>query len=1284
MAKATINFGWDIDGVLHSCVSPLQPKPASRNSVGEGGKCKDEGSTEFPELNDITGIIKQISLMKANVKHYAISSNTKDHIDKVIKELGLKDYFDDSRRLSTKSTAKTKLQLIQENNINFFFDDSNLNLNEVLEAISTDKKYSDDTTPLKDNCHAIKVFPETINDVYDKKAGHPNSGNGTNNPLFVEIDYDDDNIIDVLSYNIAHEITRKIDTNHVNKLKNIYKILNKYVKREIHIIALQESTIKLGDFDKGDGNGTKIDATNYDEYSFKMNKPKGEQQHTYFLKNRFHVFEAMQIGSPGRPVSIFVVGDKKHLKISGTNDDKVDGYRDLFIFINAHFNHTDKTTENIFKNIKTYFNDNKVDANYDTTTNFNKPKFLGDDKSYLKDYDTLIKKIKTHRVILAGDLNRDINVNSDHEECSDKEDTSRKTPRSNTSCYGMKIFPDDGNTILYNYYGDGNAKDSAKTQKDFDLQVDNILDSYGLQFKIDIFPIKFENGSDHKPIYAILYNYKHVVYPSKRLLKKNPYNYFNSEHIHGNLFTQKTFDKDKIPKLLSLNDSAAQEDAGEYLTNVFGNLGCFADLESMSLYDSANNTKSYYLTVNTFDNIDEKINTSIHGSNVKYEDKLKYHLTSLVRIKKSGKTTSKDDTRINLNNTIDTRKTTGNVNFYLAAAIVHTGDASGGHYVIYIFYTDKSDSDAQKYVKISDNSVEGLKNGAYEKASSKPYDNSVKETVERNCVMILHRKDQLKESDLPKIYGIENTGNSCYLNASLQLLYLMTDVKDEINRLDMDKIKEERYNELSECAIFNTSKKSIQNLNRLYAIKEILKAYDAATATTTIDPKTLDINIPDYNSLIKDFYYKWNELPEDDSNKIIHKTKLLKTLYKDILEPLELGENPYELFMLDPWLVSQIYFKLIDYAEITFEVKKKDESIEKHLILPESLNDRKIITGTLTEEYTKETKKLLRERMDSVIEAIVNQKSISSTPGPTTTTTTTPPGPTPEPTLPEPIRNPKMYFMLDIDNDNKYINHMKTDLSSKLSDAKFNDPHISLFHIECKTIDICDYLYNILNNDKFKQKVNKYIKTYFNRNINVNMKKYGESLVKDPANHSKSTDTTSIFKLDLTDTTIVLPDKCDKNCKYAIKYNVEDNYIKKIEGLKMYIIKLIIKSFADTGDKIYPKYISKNDDENPEYLFFYDEHTNDPQFYIHMYDIEHSLLRYHISIITDNVNDHTNVKTKYDKLLNDTDYTDTSTGTETGTKTKLMDMIKNNLKNITNKDIIALRISTSKGNVSTS
>ena len=80
--------------------------------------------------------------------------------------------------------------------IKHYFDDSNKN---IFDLYKTHIMYK-----------LFKVFPETIYDICDHQA-NPNGATGTLNPIMVDVNFDQNKQIKVLTYNILHDHAMKGD-----------------------------------------------------------------------------------------------------------------------------------------------------------------------------------------------------------------------------------------------------------------------------------------------------------------------------------------------------------------------------------------------------------------------------------------------------------------------------------------------------------------------------------------------------------------------------------------------------------------------------------------------------------------------------------------------------------------------------------------------------------------------------------------------------------------------------------------------------------------------------------------------------------------------------------------------------------------------------------------------------------------------------------------------------------------------------------------------------------------
>ena len=468
-----LKYGWGFDGVLHASVTPLicSSGNCSRQPVNNA---KTAEELKVTKLDDVIHVWRYLNLIDAN--HYIISSNPdiKENIKPLCQGMNKNPFVD------VIHAGHNKLDALRKLNLDTFYDDSNMHLYNILDA--------PDKAGLPMNI--IKVFPEALYNIYDANSYKTHNPlvrpAGTNNPYLVQLT-NPAKYIRVFTYNIDYKITTPPDK-HNDHIKSISAIINHVATDPEHkadFICLQETTLS----------GTELGA-NMSGYTMLANRtgfPADqalESQFTYYDTTKF-TREAQLFGNldgtaqtgdrfPGRPFTLVCL--YYHI------------LQNKIILINVHFQHTRRSNAETVVDIKHFIEH----ADKDT-----KNKIL----EYINDPAT--------RIIMAGDFNRVINGNPGSISSYDN------------SHYGLALFhglyrdnkepvilyniePEEGHFKKKEHMTCCDTTEYKLKSSSYDKHVDNVLDSWGLQYKYEYPDTDYKidgltaHASDHRPVMVTL------------------------------------------------------------------------------------------------------------------------------------------------------------------------------------------------------------------------------------------------------------------------------------------------------------------------------------------------------------------------------------------------------------------------------------------------------------------------------------------------------------------------------------------------------------------------------------------------------------------------------------------------------------------------------------------------------------------------------------------------------------------------------------------------------------
>lgn len=473
-----INIGFAFDGVLHASVTPL---------ICSAGKCSRQPINKEKQISmnittpaDVIPVQDAINYVENKYgpgvyNGYVISSNP--NVISNFEALYIENGHLTVDVVSVIYAGDNKLNTIRKLKLEEYYDDSNMHLYNILDA--SDKK---DLPRV-----IIKVFPEWRYNIYDSPEYNTDPTKFiavTNNQYLVEIKKPAQHIR-VFTYNINYKITTNPDK-HKDHIQSIRAIINHVATDPAHkadFICLQESTMS----------GTKLgaDMSGYAELvnTTHFTGPNIETQYTYYDKTKYNstavLFGNLDGQTPPNDNSIYPSRPFTLVCLENSTT------RYRIILINVHFPHTNKSNTDINKDIEYFINNAKFRQ-----------------KNIINEYIAY----KT-RIIMAGDFNRVIAGNPG------------KLLNHENSHYGLALFgslaKDSNPVILYNIEAtEGHFEkkehqtccdiDSKLKSATYDKHVDNVLDSWGLQYKYEYpdtdYNIKdlTEYASDHRPVMVTL------------------------------------------------------------------------------------------------------------------------------------------------------------------------------------------------------------------------------------------------------------------------------------------------------------------------------------------------------------------------------------------------------------------------------------------------------------------------------------------------------------------------------------------------------------------------------------------------------------------------------------------------------------------------------------------------------------------------------------------------------------------------------------------------------------
>ena len=520
------NIGWGFDGVLHLEVTPLVNNNDSRHPCDNNFESKGHTVQNHKLFDEL---FQKVIIPLNKFNQCIITANTQ--LD-VIKNYKYEEHKFDKIFKYGIIKSSNKINDLQTKKINYFFDDSNSNIINIYNLW-----YKGGLSDLQ---KLYKVIPESIYDIYDHKNNHSDA-NGTLNPPIVQILKTNENI-KILTYNIKYNLNDK-------SADNVHAILKKTIEVDkVDFICLQEFgyvdtklyVIKGIQQKFKDTNNITHDSVTFDyetsnknpfnklnikaksiinntNYSYVYNIQNPEMQFTFYDKNKYTIKKDK---------------DNKDLIIRGTTSFYTRPFtlivfinissNENLILINVHLPHKKNKNKKIMNN--DFINRRIID-------NINKNNSIN---------ATILNYLKKSRVIVAGDFNRTIYSNKKNTNyySNNSENGSIKDYRDNitlsdhkidNSAYGLKLFGPSSidkqildkkntNESLNSLINKNNSNDNFKSLIMYNIpinnttfkkttcsnlgHIDNVLDSFGLQFKYEYDDNK--NASDHIPVLVTL------------------------------------------------------------------------------------------------------------------------------------------------------------------------------------------------------------------------------------------------------------------------------------------------------------------------------------------------------------------------------------------------------------------------------------------------------------------------------------------------------------------------------------------------------------------------------------------------------------------------------------------------------------------------------------------------------------------------------------------------------------------------------------------------------------
>lgn len=549
-----LNIGWNFEGVLNNNVLPLLNNKEIRTLID---------NNFIPNL-----YIKNLfnNFIHIKIKNYLIHDNNN------LENFNKFNFNNDKLFLTYFSeiiNTKNKIDEINKKNIEYFFDDSNKDIIEIIEA-----KLKNNLKNLKT---LYKVFPESLYDIYDH-IDNKTEAIGTLNTPIIDISLEDNNI-KILTYYLDSNLEKNDDKNKT-KAKSVRKILNKYMKEDkADFICLQNFLYYNTDLNilNNENNKNRKNLKNHPLYKINNidndinNKISDDFLDFYdyiYDNNNFIFYNNKKFNIKGKFNKIilkFKIEDNYFFTIvvfDILNKDQ----NIVLINTNLPKNKTNNEINDIV--VKTILEpkpiSNDENKKYkDLSQNKNKSKKentiyfdIQNKKNYNNILDSIKASIKYNRIFIAGNFERTIYSNRSKTTYFSNNKNQNDIEIDN-SAYGFKLFKglftkpeSDKNKsmIMYNIPEDNN------TFKNTELYHDNILDNYGLQYKYDYYDT--EKPCNHLPL---LVTFLYAIYNpdfenSLKLLIQEKLNIkilFKEKHLNTKpktIIGYKNF-PDKIPKV---------------------------------------------------------------------------------------------------------------------------------------------------------------------------------------------------------------------------------------------------------------------------------------------------------------------------------------------------------------------------------------------------------------------------------------------------------------------------------------------------------------------------------------------------------------------------------------------------------------------------------------------------------------------------------------------------------------------------------------------------------------
>ena len=516
-----LNIGWNFDGVLNLNVIPMLNNNDLRTNISD---------IYIPNLYIENLILKDF--IHKQIKNHIISSNK--NIENI------KDYKFNNKTMkeifNSFVSTEDKINELKTKNIKYYFDDSNKNI------IDIRKSKIDGNLPELNKL--FKVFPESQTDICDFKS-NPEKAIGTYNKKFLDISLDDDKSnIKILTYYVDYLDNKTTD--NINKIKAVRKILKKYMEEDnadfvclqnfsyynnidnnilyndiikynkdaivvnLHTISNHPLT-KLNNIDNDINNKIKDDTLEKYDYVynnrqftfFNQNKYKRKILEEKYIYLRYNIKNEEKNKVSYYPFTIIIFSyllyEKKDINI-------------ILINTNLPYN---KTNNEINDFINTEFSKNINEADTKKFKDIEKKKKNKDFKSITKEENDFMKNIMilkiqediksilqySPRIFMAGNFERTIYSNKDKETYYSNK-INKENNEIDNSAYGLKLFKglyeenNEKSIIMYNIPDiDKRFEENTccflqgkiSNPKYKYGHIDNVLDSYGLQYKYEYY-----------------------------------------------------------------------------------------------------------------------------------------------------------------------------------------------------------------------------------------------------------------------------------------------------------------------------------------------------------------------------------------------------------------------------------------------------------------------------------------------------------------------------------------------------------------------------------------------------------------------------------------------------------------------------------------------------------------------------------------------------------------------------------------------------------------------------